>query len=74
MQIFYKIYIFYRGEPIRLLLAYAGVDFIDKRYKLGQDGDKSDWTSVKSTLGFDFPNVSFYLFIYKNVVKFFREL
>lgn len=46
------------GQPIRLMLAYAGVDYVDKRYTLGPDMDRSEWLKDKFNLGLDFPNVS----------------
>ncbi|CAG2117931.1 unnamed protein product [Medioppia subpectinata] len=53
------------GQPIRLLLNYAGVKFIDKYYdRPGADNleaFKGDWFKVKFTLGLDFPNVPYYM-------------
>ena len=48
------------GQAIRLLLTYAGVDFIDKRYTVGPppNYDRSQWLNDKYNLGLDFPNVS----------------
>ncbi|KAF2363363.1 Glutathione S-transferase C-terminal [Trinorchestia longiramus] len=50
------------AQPIRLLLEYTGTKFDDKRYVCGEapDYDRSDWTKVKFTLGFDFPNLPYY--------------
>ena len=51
------------AQPIRLLLAYAEVDFEDTRYNylpspgVGDGWDRSEWTKEKDTLGLDFPNV-----------------
>jgi glutathione S-transferase len=47
-------------QPIRLLLAYAGVEYEDKRYNVGPapDYDRSEWLNDKFNLGLDFPNVS----------------
>lgn len=44
-------------QPIRLLLAYTGTDYEDKRYNLGPNFDRSEWLNEKFTLGLDFPNV-----------------
>lgn len=44
------------GEPIRLLLTYAGVEFEDKRYQ-----EPKEWYSEKFNLGFDFPNIPYYI-------------
>ena len=51
------------GQAIRLLLTYAGVDFIDKRYHYGQPPtfDRSDWLNEKFQLGLDFPNLPYYI-------------
>ena len=51
------------AQSIRLLLTYAGVDFIDKRYNVGPppDYDRSEWLNDKFNLGLDFPNVSFFI-------------
>ncbi|GIZ04207.1 glutathione S-transferase Mu 3 [Caerostris extrusa] len=46
-----------RVEPIRYLLHHKNVDFEDKRYIFGQD----EWKKVKFTLGFDFPNLPYYI-------------
>ncbi|GIX81999.1 glutathione S-transferase [Caerostris darwini] len=46
-----------RVEPIRYLLHYKNVDFEDKRYIFGKD----EWKKVKFTLGFDFPNLPYYI-------------
>lgn len=45
-------------QPIRLLLAYGGVEYEDKRYNFGENYDRSEWLNEKFTLGLDFPNVS----------------
>ena len=49
------------AQPIRLLLKYSGTDFDDKRYTQGDGPDfsREEWTSVKSTLGLDFPNLPY---------------
>ncbi|OTF73475.1 Group 8 mite allergen-like protein (mu class glutathione transferase), partial [Euroglyphus maynei] len=51
------------AQPIRLLLTYAGVDFVDKRYTVGPapDYDRSDWLNEKFNLGLDFPNLPYYI-------------
>nr|CAQ51257.1 glutathione S-transferase [Psoroptes ovis] len=51
------------GQAIRLLLTYADVDFIDKRYKVGPapNYDRSEWLNDKYNLGLDFPNCPYYL-------------
>lgn len=48
-------------QPIRLLLAYAGVEYEDKRYNIGPapEYDRSEWLADKFNLGLDFPNVIF---------------
>jgi len=51
------------AQPIRLLLAYSGTDYEDKRYNLGSapDFDRSEWLNDKFSLGLDFPNLPYYL-------------
>ncbi|KAL5105127.1 Glutathione S-transferase [Taenia crassiceps] len=51
------------GEQIRLLLKYLGVEFVDKQYKLGAPPtfDKSAWLPDKLSLGFDIPNLPYYI-------------
>lgn len=48
-------------QPIRLLLAYTGIEYEDKRYNLIEKGpgdyDRSEWLNDKFNLGLDFPNV-----------------
>eukprot|EP00795_Rhopilema_esculentum_P002478 gene2478-18140_t len=51
------------AQPLRLILGYTKTDFEDKTYAVG-DGptfDKSGWTSVKDSLGLDFPNLPYYI-------------
>ncbi|KAH9420192.1 Glutathione S-transferase Mu 3 [Dermatophagoides pteronyssinus] len=51
------------AQSIRLLLTYAGVDFIDKRYNVGPppNYDRSEWLNDKFNLGLDFPNCPYYI-------------
>lgn len=49
------------AQPIRLLLAYTGTEYEDKRYVVGPGFDKSCWFDVKFTLGLDFPNLPYYI-------------
>nr|XP_027205212.1 glutathione S-transferase [Dermatophagoides pteronyssinus] len=51
------------AQPIRLLLTYSGVDFVDKRYQIGPapDFDRSQWLNEKFNLGLDFPNLPYYI-------------
>ncbi|XP_050693143.1 glutathione S-transferase Mu 2-like isoform X2 [Eriocheir sinensis] len=51
------------GQPIRLLLAYKRVEYEDKRYEVGDppEYDKTCWFSVKFKMGFDFPNLPYYI-------------
>ncbi|KAF8777977.1 glutathione S-transferase-like [Argiope bruennichi] len=44
-------------EPIRYLLRYKKVDFLDKRYVHGTD----KWLKEKFSLGLDFPNLPYYM-------------
>ncbi|CAG2111717.1 unnamed protein product [Medioppia subpectinata] len=45
-----------RGQSIRLLLKYAGIQFTDKGY-----ANPMDWNSGKFTLGLDYPNILYYI-------------
>ncbi|CAG2117360.1 unnamed protein product [Medioppia subpectinata] len=47
-----------RAQPIRLMLAYKGVKFTDKYY---EEEFKVEWFKEKFTLGFDFPNLPYYI-------------
>nr|QST14957.1 GSTmu3bc1 protein [Diaphanosoma celebensis] len=52
------------GQPIRLLLAHAGVEYEDKRYNVKGEApnfDVSEWRSEKYSLGLDFPNLPYYI-------------
>ncbi|CAK8678978.1 unnamed protein product [Clavelina lepadiformis] len=51
-----------RGESIRLMLEFCGVDYEDKRYEMiGEppNVNRSDWLDVKFKLGLDFPNLPY---------------
>ncbi|KAF0698373.1 Aste57867_10999 [Aphanomyces stellatus] len=53
------------AEPIRLLLVHTGTPFTDKRYEL-QGGpperwSAAEWTSVKETMGMEFPNLPYFI-------------
>jgi glutathione S-transferase len=49
------------AQPARMLLGYLGEDFEDKMFVCGEapDYDKTCWTDIKETLGFDFPNLPY---------------
>ncbi|GBN67965.1 Glutathione S-transferase [Araneus ventricosus] len=49
-----------RAEPIRYLLHYKKVDFVDKRYTAGVAGYE-EWQKDKFSLGLDFPNLPYYI-------------
>ncbi len=55
--------LFQLAQPIRLLLEYTKTPFEDKFVSCGPapDFDRSAWTSVKGSLGLDFPNLPYYL-------------
>ncbi|KPM11584.1 Sar s 8 allergen (glutathione S transferase mu-like protein 2) [Sarcoptes scabiei] len=46
-----------------MLLTFAGVDFVDKRYEFGPgpEFDRNDWLDEKHNLGLDFPNLPYYI-------------
>lgn len=48
-------YIRGRAEPIRLLLYYSKVEFVDKRYTK----DNDEWLQDKFNLGLEFPNLPY---------------
>ncbi|CAG2104710.1 unnamed protein product [Medioppia subpectinata] len=54
-----------RAQPIRLMLAYAGVKYNEKYYDRPGAEDmeafKVDWLKEKFTMGFDFPNLPYYI-------------
>ncbi|GIY57606.1 glutathione S-transferase [Caerostris darwini] len=45
------------AEPIRFILHFKNVDFMDKRYVF----TTNDWPNDKFTLGLDFPNLPYYI-------------
>ncbi|XP_012944248.1 glutathione S-transferase Mu 3 [Aplysia californica] len=51
------------AAPLRLIMAYSGVDFSDDRYAVGPppEYNRDVWFSVKFTLGLDFPNLPYYI-------------
>ncbi|XP_005093728.1 glutathione S-transferase Mu 5 [Aplysia californica] len=51
------------GQPIRLLLTYAGAEFDEDQYEQGEGPEfsRDEWLNVKPKLGLDFPNLP-YLF------------
>ena len=51
------------GEPIRLLLAYADVDYEDVRYEVGPPPayDKKSWSDEKFKLGLVAPNLPYWI-------------
>jgi len=55
------------AEPIRHMLKYAQVQFVDKRYSFKKDTSKdyhairNEWFSEKFTHGLDFPNMPYYI-------------
>ena len=51
------------AEPIRLMLHYLDIDFEDKRYPTGDPPvyDRSEWRKDKLCLGFDFPNLPYWI-------------
>jgi hypothetical protein len=52
------------AQPIRLLLEYTGTEYEDRHLSCGSALDprqNSCWTSIKNNLGFDFPNLPFYI-------------
>jgi len=51
------------AQSIRLLLGYAGVEFKEKHYVIGDGPEFSyeDWYKEKFTLGLDFPNLPYYM-------------
>lgn len=51
------------ASPIRYLLEYANVDYVDKQYTAGPAPtfDRKQWLDEKFTLGLDFPNLPYYI-------------
>merc|ERR1712212_9750 len=52
------------AEPIRYLLHHTGTDFTDQRFELtgsAPNFSREQWTSVKETLGLQFPNLPYYI-------------
>jgi len=52
------------AQPIRLMLAHAGVEYEDKRYNIKGEApnlDRSEWLADKFNLGLDFPNCPYYI-------------
>lgn len=51
------------AEPIRTLLAYTGTAYEDKTYDVGPPPtyDRSEWLTVKPTIGVDVPNLPYYI-------------
>jgi len=52
------------AEPIRYLLHYTGTEFTDQRFELTgthPNYSREQWTSVKDTLGLQFPNLPYYI-------------
>merc|ERR1712071_500030 len=49
------------AQPARLMLHHAAIPFEDKHFVCADNPpyDKSCWTSIKNTLGFDFPNLPY---------------
>jgi len=45
--------------PVKLAMAYLGVDYTDKRYPLSPTG-LEEWGGEKSNLGLDFPNLPYW--------------
>ena len=51
------------GEPIRLMLHYLRIRFEDKRYPTEDPPsyDRTEWNQDKFILGFDFPNLPYWV-------------
>jgi len=51
------------GQSIRLLLAFTGTDFNENLYNFGEapNFNRSEWLEVKNSLGFNFPNLPYYI-------------
>jgi len=52
-------------QPIRLLLAHTGTEFVDKKFNMtlikDNEYDLSEWYNVKFSFGLDFPNCPYYI-------------
>ena len=46
---------------LRYQLAYCGVDYELAEFEQAEDFSKECWLSVKETLGFDFPNLPYFI-------------
>ena len=51
------------GAPIRYILEYLKVPFNNVMYEQGEGPEfsREEWYSVKHTLGFDFPNIPYFI-------------
>ena len=51
------------AQPIKLLLAYTGTEYQDKRFPCGPgpEFDRSQWFDNKFSFGLDFPNLPYYI-------------
>ncbi|KAF2353730.1 Glutathione S-transferase N-terminal [Trinorchestia longiramus] len=51
------------AQPLRDMLAHAGVAYEDKQYSIGPAPEFSpqEWTSEKESLGLEFPNLPYYI-------------
>lgn len=51
------------AQPIRLLLKYVGEEFEDIKYEMtdGPEFSREEWTSVKYSLGLEFPNLPYFI-------------
>lgn len=51
------------AQPARLMLAYAGEEFEDTKYEVGDapDFNRDAWLNAKPSLGLDFPNLPYYI-------------
>ena len=51
------------AQPIKLLLAYTGTEYQDKKFPCGPgpEFDRSQWFDNKFSFGLDFPNLPYYI-------------